>query len=83
LRLGLASGRTHRDAQPFLSAVDAVYRKTWGGDPCRPRKRGSASWGVTPSGFQAGEAVGGPIFGADTVVDEEKAGGIVFFFDGF
>ena len=29
------------------------------------------------------KAVGAPGFGADAVVDEEKAGGIVFFFDGF
>ncbi len=33
--------------------------------------------------FAAREAVGGPGFGADAVVDEEKAGGIVFFFDVF
>lgn len=35
------------------------------------------------SGLQAGEAVGSPSLGADAVVDEEKAGGIVFFFDVF
>jgi len=35
------------------------------------------------SGFQAGEAVGGPIFGAYAVVDEEKAAWIVLFFDRF
>jgi hypothetical protein len=38
---------------------------------------------ILSSRFQAGEAVGGPGLGADAVVDEEKAGGIVFFFDGF
>jgi len=36
-----------------------------------------------PFSRPAGEAVGAPILGADTVVYEEKAGGIVFFFDGF
>ena len=34
-------------------------------------------------GFRAREAVGAPVLGADAVVYEEKAGGIVFFFDGF
>jgi hypothetical protein len=38
---------------------------------------------ILSSGFQECEAVGGPGLGADAVVDEEKAGGIVFFFDGF
>jgi hypothetical protein len=30
-----------------------------------------------------GETVGAPILGADAVMHEEKAGGIVFLFDGF
>ena len=34
-------------------------------------------------GFRAREAVGAPVLGADAVVYEEKAGGIVFFFDSF
>jgi hypothetical protein len=34
-------------------------------------------------GFRAREAVGAPGLGSDAVVYEEKAGGIVFFFDGF
>ena len=38
---------------------------------------------ILPSGVHTREAVGGPGLGADTVVDEEKASGIVFFFDRF
>jgi hypothetical protein len=38
---------------------------------------------TVPFSRTPGEAVGGPILGADTVVYEEKAGGIVLFFDGF
>jgi hypothetical protein len=41
------------------------------------------AFAATPFSRSAGEAVGGPNLGADTVVYEEKAGGIVFFFDGF
>jgi hypothetical protein len=36
-----------------------------------------------PSSRLVCKSIGGPILGADAVVDEEKAGGIVFFFDGF
>ena len=36
---------------------------------------------AVPFSRTAGEAVGGPILGADTVMYEEKPGGIVLFFD--
>ena len=38
---------------------------------------------ILSSGIHTREAVGGPGLGADTVVDEEKTSGIVFFFDRF
>ena len=77
---GRLEANSYRGAHLFQSGFDAHHEKPWVATP-RPRKRGSAPRGVLR--FQTREAVGGPIFGADTVVDEEKAGGIVFFFDVF
>jgi hypothetical protein len=75
-----------------VDLVDGVGPSGWaiasmgyvrGGDPYGLASEAALQGGAPSVLVQSREAVGGPGLGADAVVYEEKAGGIVFFFDGF
>jgi hypothetical protein len=80
-RSGL-SGRSRRSGRSDCARASMQNMYRW-----RPRRFNLCAFAalreILSLGFRAREAVRAPGLGSDAVVYEEKAGGIVFFFDGF